>query len=373
MNRKPPIPTIRRVRPHLSSRVAASLASLALAAGVNGAAPTSQPASPSRSRLSVHLLGHYTTGARRVVAAHPRVLKIVDTGGDMLSAARDFKRGTPDGKLVLRIYTPRRYSSQDDPTTAAMDFWKTVLAPPINSLSAADRALIDYVEGPNEGDTTPTWASLADAQWFNRFWVTLAPIIGRAGFRPCAFSISVGNPGGDINQIRRTLDAIVPALRECNRCRGGWSYHSYTIQYTKDVGVELWYSLRYRQFYEYFAQKYPDLATLPLILTEGGVDGQKAPGGPGWKAYDAARYEDWLAWFDGQLMHDPYVVGCTLFASGDTRNWNSFDLEPIAPWLAKHLATVKPAKATPPSSRSVSTESPAPKGPAESGRRDRPR
>ncbi len=301
-----------------------------------------QGAAPSYSRLSAHLIINYTAGARQIVAAHPRVLKILDVGGNMLAAAREFKSGTPDGKLVLRIYTPRRYSITDDPAACAQDFWNTVLAPPINGLSASDRALIDYVEGPNEGDSTPTWATIQEAQWYNTFWVTLAPLIGNAGFRPCAFSIAVGNPPGTAAYVRQVLDTIVPALRACKSYGGGWSYHAYTIPYSTDITQEIWYSLRYRQYYDYFRQQYPDLSNLPLIMTEGGVDGQTAPGGPGWRMDTATRYQNWLTWFDQQISQDPYVIGCTLFQSGDTGDWFSFDLEPVAAWLANHLATASP-------------------------------
>jgi hypothetical protein len=338
---------LNRASPHRVVRVTARRCFTAIrggrlvAAGVLCCATAAQAAPPSESRLSVHVIGQYTKGARQIVAAHPRVLKILDTGGDMLAAAREFKRGTPKGNVVLRIYTGRRYTLQDDPAAGARDFWSTVLAPPINRLSRADRGLIDYVEGPNEGDSTPTWGSLQEARWFNAFWVELAPLIAKAGFRPCAFSIPVGNPPGKIDYIHEVLDTIVPALRACQRYHGGWAYHSYTIRYTKDVNVELYYSLRYRQYYSYFVQKYPDLAKLPLILTEGGVDGQTTRGGPGWKAFDAARYEDWLAWFDRQMKQDPYVVGCTLFESGDPKGWGSFEIEDIAPWLADHLAKAR--------------------------------
>ena len=303
----------------------------------------------SDSRLSAHLINNYTNGARQIVAAHPRILKILNTGGGMMAAAREYKNGTTGGTLVLRIYTLRSYSRQEDPAACAQDFWNTVLAPPLNGLSPADRALIDYVEGPNEGDSTPTWGSLQDAQWFNTFWVTLAPLIGNAGFKPCAFSIAVGNPPGDQTYIRQVLDAIVPALRTCKSYNGGWSYHAYTIPYSKDVNQEIWYSLRYRQYYEYFRQKYPDLSSLPLLLTEGGVDGQTAPGGPGWKAYDAARYQDWLAWYDQQIRQDTYVAGCTLFQIGDVSGWFSFDLEEVSGWLAGHIAaSVPPSPPAPP-------------------------
>lgn len=302
-------------------------------------------AQQTESRLGLHMIINYTSGASQVVNAHPRIHKILDTGGAMMASARDFKNNNPNGVVVLRIYTPESYNLSQDPAWAATDFWTTVLAPPINRLSAQDRALIDYVEGPNEGDSTPTWGSLADAQWFNTFWVNLAPLIAGAGFKPCAFSISVGNPPGDAAYVRLMLDTIVPALRVCKSFNGGWSYHAYTIPYSKDVGQEIWYSLRYRQYYQYFQSNYPDLANLPLLLTEGGVDGQSGEGGPGWKVDTAARYIDWLTWFDARMKENPYVVGCTLFQSGDP-NWFSFDVEEICPWLAQHILSSVPP--TPP-------------------------
>jgi hypothetical protein len=309
-----------------------------------GTSPAAR-AQQTESRLGLHMIINYTGGASQVVNAHPRIHKILDTGGAMMASARDFKSNNPNGVLVLRVYTPRGYSRSQDPAWAANDFWNTILAPPINGLSAADRALIDYVEGPNEGDSTPTWGSLADAQWYNTFWVNLAPLIANAGFKPCAFSISVGNPPGDEAYVRLMLDTIVPALRVCKSYNGGWSYHSYTIPYSKNVNTEIWYSLRYRQYYSYFQSVYPDLANLPLLLTEGGVDGQTAPGGPGWKVGDAAKYIDWLTWFDARMAENPYVIGCTLFQSGDL-NWFSFDVEEICPWLAEHILSTQPQ--TPP-------------------------
>jgi hypothetical protein len=97
----------------------------------------------SNSRLAPHLIGGYTTGCQQIIQAHPRVIKILDVGGGMLAAAREYKAGTPNGKVVLRIYTPKGYNTSHDPAWAANDFWTTVLAPPINSLSPSDRALID--------------------------------------------------------------------------------------------------------------------------------------------------------------------------------------------------------------------------------------
>src|SRR6185503_13476833 len=104
---------------------------------------TIMAAPPSTSRLSLHLIFNYTSGAQPVVNAHPRILKILDTGGAMLQAMRDYKAGTQGGVVVLRIYTTKHYTTANDPTASADDFWNTVLAPPINGLSPSDRALID--------------------------------------------------------------------------------------------------------------------------------------------------------------------------------------------------------------------------------------
>lgn len=294
---------------------------------------------PSDSKLSIHLIDKYTSGAVSIVQAHPRVLKILGVGSTMLAAGRDFKASTPGGIVVCRIYTTKHYSVTDNPAASGQDFWNSVLAPPLNSLSASDRALIDYVEGPNESDSTPTWNTLADARWYNTFWLTLAPLIAQAGFRPCAFSISAGCPPGSPSTVRQMLDCIVPALRLCQALGGAWSYHPYTIPYTQDITKEIWYSLRYRQYYQYFDGKYPDLVSLPLIFTEGGVDGQSKPTGPGWLDQGAVKYESWLQWWDRQIRQDPYVIGCTLFEIGNPGSWQTFDLEPVSGWLANYLST----------------------------------
>ena len=300
---------------------------------------------PSQSKITIHMIGSYTSGANQIIAAHPRVLKILDTSGGMLQAARDFKAGTPDGKVVLRVYTTVHYNLTDNPAASGTDFWNRVLSPALTSLSAANKALIDYVEGPNECDSTPCWSTLQDAQWFNAFWVALAPVIRNAGYRPCAFSIPVGNPPGTIDQIHQTLDAIVPALRTCLTNGGSWSYHAYTGPYTTDVSQEIWYSLRYRQYYSYFASNYPDLVNLPIIFTEGGVDN-----GHGWNYSgngDATKFENWLTWYDAQIKQDSYVLGCTLFEIGDPNGWGEFDVEPIAGWLANYIGSTTSAPAAP--------------------------
>jgi hypothetical protein len=314
----------------------------------------------SSSKLSAHLINNYTAGSSNIVGGHPRALKVLglDSGfpSGMVQAMRDYKARVPNGKLVVRIYSPRTWSLANDATASASDFWTNVLQQGLNYLSPSDRALIDYLEGPNEGQT-PTLGypnataqqALQASQWFNQFWTNLTPRIVASGYRPCIGSIAVGNPGGTQSQMQSYLAAFVPALRQAQAAGGSWSYHAYTINYTTDPAVEIWYSLRYRQFYSFFAGSYPDLNGMPLILTEGGVDQSGNPSTSGWQARGPASwYQRWLNWFDQQMQQDPYVLGCTLFENGDSTGWPSFELEPIAGWLGNYL-TGPSALPSPPS------------------------
>jgi len=304
------------------------------------------PGPPSQSKISVHLLGSYSPGAAQIIQARPRVIKILGTDSGMVQAVRDFKAAAPDGKVVCRIYTSTTWSRTTSPAAAGSNFWQTVLAPAFANLSVEDRALIDYVEGPNEGDSTPTWGSSADADWYNTFWLHLAPMIANGGFRPLAFSIAVGNPPGNTAEIQDRLNRIAPALRLCQQLGGGWSYHSYSLPYSTNLTDEIWYSVRYRQYYSYFASAHPDLVNLPLVLTEGGIDGA----GPWSTRGDAIKYQNWLAWFDSEIRKDNYCLGVTLFQIGETGGWNGFNVEPIAGWLASYLAA-NPGTSAPPALR----------------------
>lgn len=171
----------------------------------------------SSSKLSAHLINAYTAGSSNIVSGRPRVLKVLalESGfpSGMVQAMRDYKAQAPGGMVVVRVYTPKTYSLANDASASAVDFWTTVLLPPLNGISASDRALIDYLEGPNEGDIPtlgyPSSPAGAASQWFNQFWTNLTPLIVNAGYKPCIGSIAVGNPGS-----LSDLDPFVPALRQ---------------------------------------------------------------------------------------------------------------------------------------------------------------
>lgn len=43
--------------------------------------------------------------------------------------------------------------------------------------------------------------------------------------------------------------------------------------------------------------------------------------------------------FDAQMKQDPEVAGLTIFQVGNTTDWQTFDLTPIAVDLASYLTT----------------------------------
>ncbi len=297
---------------------------------------------PAPSKIGIHLIARYTEGAKKIIAANCNIIKVIDTTPEMLAALSDFKRLHPRGVTVLRIYTPTSYKAEDDPVTSARDYWNRWLYPSLRNLTPQQKKLIDYLEGTNECDNTPCWGSVDEARWYCSFWSELAKIMAENGFKPCVGSLPVGSPPGPPSEIEAKLKAFIPALRTAKKFGGAWSYHAYTLKYTKDPEIEIWYSLRYRQFYSIFKQYAPDLLDLPIILTEGGVDNDgNHPQKPGWKRDSAEKYKDWLQWFDAEMKRDPYVLGVTLFEIGHPEHWDSFDLEPIADWLADYLGSTK--------------------------------
>src|SRR5690349_10740570 len=76
----------------------------------------------SASKLSAHLIGDYTAGSSNIVAGHPRVLKVLalDSGfpSGMTAAMRHYKTVAPTGKIVVRVYSPHLYSTNDNASAA---------------------------------------------------------------------------------------------------------------------------------------------------------------------------------------------------------------------------------------------------------------
>jgi hypothetical protein len=195
----------------------------------------------------------------------------------------------------------------------------------------ANRGRVDFVSFmPNMWEP----ASVEEAVWYCRYVALAAPEIAEMGFRPIILQSGVG--GLPIKP--EILDAMLPAFRTAKRCGGAWACHGYTLDYTMDAGRESFTSLRYRRAYSYLRKAHPDVADLPMILMEGGVDKAGDPNKDGWQARGSQeKFTEWLGWFDSELMKDSQVLGVCLFKIGGADGWKSFDLDPVAPWLAGYL------------------------------------
>lgn len=99
-----------------------------------------------------------------------------------------------------------------------------------------------------------------------------------------------------------------------------------------NAGTESAYALYYRQ-----VRDQNGLAGVPLVLCDGGY---LTPTSTGWQGQlTNDQYLAWLKWFDGQMQQDPELSGLTIFQVGNTTDWLSFDLTPIAQEIANYLTT----------------------------------
>lgn len=317
-------------------------------------APTSAPNTPTafNARLSGSKLGIFyiypSSGGLNLLQSGPKVIKLIDPQNDanLMQYIRDYKRMFPGGIVVMRVIENSRSFDWTGHTSsqAANDanyYWNNVLAPAVAKMSAADKALISYLSGPNEFEGMPFFTDVASTQWINSFSTSLANLIKNNGFKPMLYDIPVGNPANI-----SFLQYILPSLRIIKNLGGAWSYHAYTEDCTRDPNNAdaRNFSLRYRQFYNYFASFALDLVTMPLILTEGGAADHGDPYGgyrnPANLYCNTSNFQSWLSWFDGQIRSDSYVLGgITLFQSGNDSDWSYFNLEPISVWLSNYLIT----------------------------------
>ncbi|MCL4374616.1 hypothetical protein M1523_02005 [Patescibacteria group bacterium] len=306
--------------------------------------PTPQPipAPAPLGKIGVFIMSDYSTGAKQIVAAKPQIIKVMDPQihNSLLDAVKEYKRINPSGKVVLRFYEGTQnwhFTETDDPETSAQTFFTSVIHPGL-ALLGNDVSLFDYLETPNELDNTPGWNDSTSVSWLSRFWVKLINLNQSAGIKTCVASIPVANPPGDLNEVKTHLTDFVPALLAAQSAGGALCYHAYTLQYTQDVGAEIYTSLHYRTIHQAIAQLNSNLATLPVILSEAGVDQSGNPQTSGWQAHGTIQqYVNWIDWFAQQINQDQYVIGATLYQIGDGY-WSSFNLEPLAGWLASNLS-----------------------------------
>jgi len=250
--------------------------------------------------------------------------------GEFKSRALILKQHNPKAIVVVSVAgNAKLMSLANDPVEAAQKRFAG-LEGQLKKLEP-HKDKIDFLEAwPNMWEP----ADVEMARWYGKFTEALARKIAEAGYRPVVLTSGMG--GLPIKP--EILDAMVPGLRAAKKYGGAWACHGYTMNYTMDTKEESYYSLRYRRTYDYLRKAHPEVADLPVLLTEGGVDYRGNPDKDGWQARGSAeKYEQWLTWYDRELMKDPQVLGVTLFKCGYGSTWKSFDLEPVMPWLLKYL------------------------------------
>jgi hypothetical protein len=195
--------------------------------------------------------------------------------------------------------------------------------------------------------------------WYARFEAERTRRMADHGFRVAIGGFATGMPEWD--EFVEFLPAIEVALAH----DGILTLHEYsapTLDYRvgeglpghpvyPDRGV---LTLRYRWWYEDILK--PRGLVIPLVISEGGIDGQVdqdlAPPGLGWRDFtkywrqqglgdsDAQIYIQQLAWYDRQLQQDDYVTGVAIFTAGSPAgHWPSFDITAILPELAKYVVS----------------------------------
>lgn len=177
------------------------------------------------------------------------------------------------------------------------------------------------------------------AAWYSEYLCELLPRVADLGPGPIVLNSGTGGLPID----GKILEPMVPGLRLAHHLGGAWGCHGYSNRYTMDEHAESWFSLRYRQAYNFFREHHPELMDFPMILLEGGIDNLGDPDKDGWMARGSLKkFTDWLAWYDDQLKRDDYVLGVTLFKIGAPSTWRSFELEPVVPWLLEHYRALQP-------------------------------
>lgn len=290
-------------------------------------------------KLGVFLLSSYSFGAKEVISAYPRVIKVMDphVSVSLSDAVKEYSSITPDGIVIVRISGKiDKFTVTDNPKSSAEQYMKEVVAPALSAMKPIHND-IDIIEAPNEVEQTPGWNTIEEVRWNGQFWARLTELIHAEGFRTCVGSFPVGNPGGTTEEITAKMQAFSPALEAALKTESVICYHGYSIQYTTDPGIEHWYALRHRVLHEAMVVVKPEYADIPFVISEAGIDSAGDPATSGWKARGTEeQYIEWLEWYDKELQYDSYVLGATLFQIGDSY-WSSFSHEDIAWWLKRYL------------------------------------
>ena len=274
------------------------------------------------SKVGLHIvLGRrdgYGAFLTKIAAAEQRlaVVKAVDD----LSPLREAKRIIPTcltvgrlnsitdsttGKTVdLQAFKPSDYPS----ARAAAERYFRLVSP-----TWLGEPLVDVWETFNEFSSD--WA------WQGEFFVEMMNLAEPHGLRLSHYAFSTGNPPQSV------WPDLVPCLRETKRRGHFLSTHEYggvgtSISTLK--GTEPNHALRYRRLYDFLRTQD---ANPQLIISECGQDA-------GCCFIGVDEFIADYAWYDAELIRDPFVVGCCAWTLG---TWNNANFTVALPALADYI------------------------------------
>jgi hypothetical protein len=267
---------------------------------------------------------------------------------DHSDAWHGVKAASPKTVFVGRNYSavePDFNNPNLDPIQAARDHCSQIL-PWAEKMGTT----YGYWQGVNE----PILSSAEAMRRYAGFDAERARIMKGHGFRVVVGSFSVGHPTKMAHWKH-----YLPALEAASQFKGALALHEYAWP-TLDRESP-WYLLRHRKVYdgeaEHQWQGLPrHLKTLPLFITECGLDGLIEHGHPprGFRALHGDNPENYLrelAWFNAQLKKDPYVRGAAIYCCGGAGpTWQSYDIwpEPVGTLARQATPVYRRRKPKPP-------------------------
>lgn len=296
----------------------------------------------------------------------PRIFDLLRTGNIALvktmeydpNFALEIKENGPDTLLVGRIDLPQiDLGSLADPRAAAQAFADRLLP-----IATEPRRMATFTAWESYNEPTPSepdqMARLAE------FEAHRTRLLAAAGVRSVIGNFGAGMPPLEWwPQFRPAIEAA----REHGGYLGLHEYSAPTMQFGtpqdplgwgQDPAQEGWLTLRYRKVYRGYLE--PNGLTLPLLLTEVGIDGlvTNRPGPPGYGWMDFAdywnelgmgsdtpgNYIEQLAWYDAQLQQDDYVKGAAIFAAAASPGWESYEILGDTFEILKQYLSVHPPR-----------------------------